>query len=550
MCVFNTFVATYSRTIKKLTQERFIELCYLVQGIQITKTNSLSLLDKDVEDDEFDDTIKNSWTKEDGVSPKMLFEICKILNISHYAFDVTNNCFLKYVSEITHKNDALVYFAVNGHMYHIKDADAVKSLVSRTLKTEHRIKSSVFEDDDENRFNIYEKYPIIENLPIEKLEEKSKEIKNLEDKSEESKEDSGLIIMYTGKDDIEAEFEQIISLYNIIPIIKNKKSKITFIKPYKEINLYLVIDPNYSDDSQCDYKKVKELCKTFKIEFKNQSFNSMITEARTNFFDTSVKRHKFTKAEREEYFKKNQHCDFCDREFSIKGFQLDHIRALANGETNESSNIQMLCFSCPLDKTNCERTEGYIRLNDSESSFNNETRDVFLSSQYGSYAFVDNYSDKKPRKCSENTVFSLDINKCRRNIMLHNTENYPVFTVMDRIEKYVEKKKMKVGVYFVETDNVFPMRGNRWYHHTMIKYCLEQNIIKTSDIKYQIISSLSLRSNYFIKFIEHISNKLSDDKTLLKLSVNGMIGKFKPKQNENWTSICIQENVNDVFYHS
>ena len=90
--------------------------------------------------------------------------------------------------------------------------------------------------------------------------------------------------------------------------------------------------------------------------------------------------------------------------------------------------------------------------------------------------------------------------------MLHNTENYPVFTVMDRIEKYVEKKKIKVGVYFVETDNVFPMRGNRWYHHTMIKYCLEQNIIKTSDIKYQIISSLSLRSNYFNKFIEHISN--------------------------------------------
>ena len=32
--------------------------------------------------------------------------------------------------------------------------------------------------------------------------------------------------MYTGKDDIEAEFEEIISLYNIIAIIKNKKSKI------------------------------------------------------------------------------------------------------------------------------------------------------------------------------------------------------------------------------------------------------------------------------------------------------------------------------------
>ena len=39
----------------------------------------------------------------------------------------------------------------------------------------------------------------------------------------------------------------------------------------------------------------------------------------------------------------------------------------------------------------------------------------------------------------DNTTFSLDINKCRRNIMLHNKENYPVFTVMDRIENYVEE---------------------------------------------------------------------------------------------------------------
>ena len=63
MCVFNTFVATYSRTIKKLTQERFIELCYQVQGIQITKTNSLNSLDKDIEDDEEPNMIKNTWIK-------------------------------------------------------------------------------------------------------------------------------------------------------------------------------------------------------------------------------------------------------------------------------------------------------------------------------------------------------------------------------------------------------------------------------------------------------------------------------------------------------
>ena len=38
-------------------------------------------------------------------------------------------------------------------------------------------------------------------------------------------------------------------------------------------------------------------------------------------------------------------------------------------------------------------------------------------------------------------------------------------------------------------------------------------------------------------------------KPFFKLAVNGMIGKFKPKQNENWSSISIQENPNDVFHH-
>ena len=167
-------------------------------------------------------------------------------------------CFLKYVSENNHSYPALVYYAVNDHMYHIKDANAVKQLVSKTLKTEYKIKSSVFEDLEEEKVNIFTKYPIMENV----------EIKDLEKESEKIKKDSGLVIFYSGTDDLESEFEQIISTYNIIPIIKNKRAKITQIKPFKNVNLYMVVDPNYSDDPTCDYKKIQKLCKTFKVEFK------------------------------------------------------------------------------------------------------------------------------------------------------------------------------------------------------------------------------------------------------------------------------------------
>ena len=125
--------------------------------------------------------------------------------------------------------------------------------------------------------------------------------------------------------------------------------------------------------------------------------------------------------------------------------------------------------------------------------------------------------------------------------------DFPVFSVMDKVEEYKEKSKLLPGLYFVETDNYFPMRGNRWYLYTMVQYCLDEKIIDQSNIKYQIISSLSLKSDYFNPFINNVLEKLSDEPKLSKLSINGMIGSFKPKAVENWSSMGIDQNVNNVF---
>jgi len=83
----------------------------------------------------------------------------------------------------------------------------------------------------------------------------------------------------------------------------------------------------------------------------------------------------------------------------------------------------------------------------------------------------------------------------------------------------------------------------------MVKYCLRKNIIKHEDIKYQVIAGVKLKADHFNKFIEFISKKLVNDKDMLKYAINGMVGKFKPKPTENWSSLCVEENANDVFYH-
>ena len=519
-CVFDTFIGTYSKYIKKLTKEKFIKLCM------------------DTIKNDFDDLDNCGimWDPSHGVTPNMLFEVCKVLHISHYSFDVTNKCFLKYVSE-NRNYPALVYYAINNHMFHINNKEDVKKLVSKTLKIENRIVSSIIQDEYET-VNIYKEYPMIENIPIQDIQKLAKSIKK----------DSGLVIMYTSTNNLENQFEDIIRLYNIIPLVVNKKDNIIKITPFKKVNMFLVVDPNYTDDANIyTYKKVQELCKTFNIEFKNQTVNGLISEVKTNFYNPPTFRHKFTKSERQNFYAKSKNCSQCQKEVKISGFHLDHIKALANGGSNEDDNIQMLCIPCHIDKTNSENEKGYKKVSDTESSFNKETRSIFTSKDYGSFAFVDNYVDENDSNSGK--IYSLDINKCRRNIMLHNKEDYPVFTVLDKVEPYVKSKKIKTGVYFVETKNYFPMRGNRWYHHTMIKYCLAQNIIEHSNIKFQLLSSVSLKADYFNNFIEFLSEKLIDDKDVLKLVVNSMVGKFKPKKTENWSTLCIQENSNDVFYH-
>ena len=127
MCVIDNFLAVYSPLIKKLTREKIISECRYYykekQSEQRDKNDCIMLEDdtSDTEDEEEEDTvwIKN-WQPKDGVSTSCLQYICEKYNISHYAYDVVNKCFLKHVT--THRNyPVLCYYAVNNHQYLIKD---------------------------------------------------------------------------------------------------------------------------------------------------------------------------------------------------------------------------------------------------------------------------------------------------------------------------------------------------------------------------------------------------------------------------------------------
>jgi hypothetical protein len=79
-----------------------------------------------------------------------------------------------------------------------------------------------------------------------------------------------------------------IKTYNMtvvgITIKPGKGSKHKFLKQ----NLLLEVDPN--DTDKITYKDIQGYCVKHGVEFRNQSFGSLIKELRTRFYDTKTKR--------------------------------------------------------------------------------------------------------------------------------------------------------------------------------------------------------------------------------------------------------------------
>ena len=140
--MLDQFLGRYEGAIKKLNRESFIELCYHVRGEVRPSKKEISALDRGIEGIEDDDR-PNAWCISHGVSPDMLMKICEHFDISHYCFDITRQCFRKYISK-NRNYKALIYYSINNHMYLITNEDEAVSLSNKveTLRPKSNLPAS------------------------------------------------------------------------------------------------------------------------------------------------------------------------------------------------------------------------------------------------------------------------------------------------------------------------------------------------------------------------------------------------------------------------
>ena len=81
--------------------------------------------------------------------------------------------------------------------------------------------------------------------------------------------------------------------------------------------------------------------------------------------------------------------------------------------------------------------------------------------------------------------------KCRRNISYYSNYEFPVYSVMDIPRPF--SGQIQCGMYFVETSNVYPFRGNGWYSQPLVEYGMVNNLIVTENIKAELLPSSKLK---------------------------------------------------------
>ena len=96
---------------------------------------------------------------------------------------------------------------------------------------------------------------------------------------------------------------------------------------------------------------------------------------------------------------------------------------------------------------------------------------------------------------------------------------------LKKVKVFTKGSTIDTGMYFVVTDNYFPLKGNAWYFDDVVEKAIGYNLIKREDIKHQVKASYSLKPTHFKQFVDEVYEIFEPVQSNGgKLAINGFAG--------------------------
>ena len=505
----------------------------------------------------------------DGFTIEQLQSVLDVFKVSHYALDFTKKVVHKKTFHPSHY-EPVMYFILSNHLYPITDKKYRLSILqAERAKSNESIdlSKSRFESMEEKRNELAERLEKLKMVEIleETIDEKELErkVKHIKDEKERKLEANKIrkvmeneellkrikklsdCNVFINRPCLRSFLLYVFNTEDTEFLFRNGSGKVSAMD--YDNNVKLFANPNYNitrSEEQKDGTKIrvkldwndsKEVCKLANIKFINQNIQMISNEVYQTYYnekgDSKHQRRAIGQKERKEvWMNQKKTCNLCHNK--CDKYEIDHVTALWKKGTNDKTNLQALCVPCHKLKTSLEAAERVFDADNTKSDFNdvtqkifNATKNAFRHTTFETYEEMDKmYQDIKDEKVYE---FGLDINKCRKFLLRYGKGDFCVFSVLDDVKNFNKLcDKIVTGFYYVKSDNLFPLKGNGWYDHVLVDYCIKKKIITMDQIVYKLIPSLTLPATFFNKFIDYVDATFPPKyaKHMINAGLVGMMG--------------------------
>ncbi len=179
-----------------------------------------------------------------------------------------------------------------------------------------------------------------------------------------------------------------------------------------------------------------------------------------------------------------------------------------------------------------------------ESCFSPEVQDIFDKTDFTkASAFNITWQTEIPENYKVN---GLDIRRNYTSIVKKG--NFVYFDVHNTVEEY-DGDYIEPGIYYIETTNYFPLKGNRFYDYRVVEFCLDENIITKNDIKYVVKGQHSEQMDKTLtSFVDYVYAKSLDD-LVKKNIINSLIGSFGINKKEVSKGDILTTSKEEAHYY-